>query len=64
MLSAGALTSQTTSQAGNTSSLNGADFVRKDVGNGAPVDGFGLTEIHGYAFGGFGAATNGCQLLH
>ncbi|MCO5204676.1 MAG: family 16 glycosylhydrolase [Anaerolineae bacterium] len=32
------------------------EFVRKDVGNGAPNDGFNLTEVHGYAFGGFGAA--------
>jgi beta-glucanase (GH16 family) len=32
------------------------EFVRKDVGNGAPNDGFNLDEIHGYAFGGFGAA--------
>ena len=32
-----------------------ADFNRKDVGNGAPNDGFNLTEIHGYAFGGFGS---------
>ena len=26
------------------------------MGNGAPNDGFNLTEVHGYAFGGFGAA--------
>lgn len=26
-------------------------FARKDIGNGAPNDGFGLTQIHGWAFG-------------
>lgn len=26
-------------------------FSRKDVGNGAPIDGFTLTEVHGWAFG-------------
>ena len=26
-------------------------FVRKEIGNGAPNDGFGLTEVHGWAFG-------------
>ena len=30
-----------------------ADFNRKDVGNGAPNDGFTLTEVHGWAFGVF-----------
>ncbi len=28
-----------------------ADMHRKDVGNGAPNDGFGLTEVHGWALG-------------
>jgi beta-glucanase (GH16 family) len=28
-----------------------ADFTRKEIGNSAPNDGFGLTEIHGWAFG-------------
>ncbi|MFN2244404.1 MAG: carbohydrate binding domain-containing protein, partial [Anaerolineae bacterium] len=28
-----------------------SDFVRKDIGNGAPNDGFSLTEVHGWAFG-------------
>lgn len=28
-----------------------ADFARKDVGNGAPNDGFTLNEIHGFAIG-------------
>lgn len=28
------------------------DFARKDVGNGAPNNGFGRTQIHGWAFGG------------
>ena len=28
-----------------------ADFARKDIGNGAPNDGFTLTEIYGWAFG-------------
>ena len=27
------------------------DFVRKDIGNGAPNDGFTLTSVHGWAFG-------------
>jgi len=31
-----------------------ADFVRKDVGNGAPNDGLTLTEVHGWAFGTLG----------
>ena len=29
------------------------DFFRKEIGNGAPNDGFTLTEIHGWAFGVF-----------
>jgi len=28
-----------------------ANFVRKEIGNGAPNDGFGLTEVHGWALG-------------
>ena len=28
-----------------------ADFVRKEIGNGAPNDGFGRDEVHGWAFG-------------
>jgi len=28
-----------------------ADLTRKEIGNGAPNDGLGLTEIHGWAFG-------------
>ena len=31
-----------------------SDLVRKDVGNGAPNDGFNLTEIHGWAIGTLG----------
>ena len=27
------------------------DFTRKEIGNGAPNDGFTLTEVHGWAFG-------------
>ena len=27
------------------------DFLRKEIGNGAPNDGFGLTEVYGYAVG-------------
>ena len=30
-------------------------FRQKGVGNGAPTDGFTLDEIHGFAFGGYGA---------
>ncbi len=29
-----------------------SSFARKDIGNGAPNDGFGRTEVHGWAFGG------------
>ncbi len=28
-----------------------ADFVRKEIGNGAPNDGFGRDQVHGWAFG-------------
>src|SRR5690606_38418518 len=28
-----------------------ANFARKDIGNGAPNDGFTLTSVHGWAFG-------------
>jgi beta-glucanase (GH16 family) len=31
-----------------------ASFVRKEIGNGAPNDGLGLFEIHGYALGALG----------
>jgi beta-glucanase (GH16 family) len=31
-----------------------ADFTRKDIGNGAPNDGLGLFEVHGYAIGTLG----------
>ncbi len=31
-----------------------ADFSRKEIGNGAPNDGFTLTEVHGWAFGTLG----------
>ncbi|MFL7793664.1 MAG: Calx-beta domain-containing protein, partial [Anaerolineae bacterium] len=33
-----------------------ANFHRKEVGNGAPNDGFTLTEVHGWAFGVFSSA--------
>ncbi|NUM46065.1 MAG: family 16 glycosylhydrolase, partial [Anaerolineales bacterium] len=36
-------------------------FVRKDIGNGAPNDGFTFTAIHGYAIGGVGAVEMGTQ---
>ena len=35
-----------------------SQFNRKDIGNGAPFDGFGKTEIWGYAFGGFNTIAN------
>ncbi len=35
-----------------------SQFNRKDIGNGAPFDGFGKTEIWGYAFGGFDTISN------
>ena len=38
-----------------------SDFIRKDIGNGAPNDGFTLTEVHGYAFGGSGSVAMGQQ---
>jgi beta-glucanase (GH16 family) len=31
-----------------------ATLVRKEIGNGAPNDGLGLTEVHGWAFGALG----------
>ncbi len=31
-----------------------ADFTRKEIGNGAPNDGLGLTEVHGWALGALG----------
>lgn len=34
-------------------------MARKDIGNGAPNDGFGLTQVHGWAFGMLG--TGGAQ---
>ncbi|MCB8942409.1 MAG: family 16 glycosylhydrolase [Ardenticatenaceae bacterium] len=37
------------------------DFNRKEIGNGAPNDGFTLTEVHGYAFGAFGSVNMGAQ---
>ncbi|MDQ2996998.1 MAG: hypothetical protein M3R61_08090, partial [Chloroflexota bacterium] len=33
-----------------------ANMARKEIGNGAPNDGFGLTEVHGWAFGTLGTA--------
>jgi beta-glucanase (GH16 family) len=33
-----------------------SSFNRKDIGNGAPNDGFNKTAVHGYGIGGFGAA--------
>ncbi len=38
------------------------DFHRKDIGNGAPNDGFGRSEIHGYAIGGYGSVPMGSQV--
>ena len=32
-------------------SIRFADMVRKEIGNGAPNDGLGLTAVHGWAFG-------------
>ncbi|MBX3056033.1 MAG: family 16 glycosylhydrolase [Anaerolineae bacterium] len=37
------------------------DFNRKDIGNGAPNDGFTLTEVHGYAIGAYGSVPMGAQ---
>ncbi len=37
-------------------------MTRKDIGNGAPNDGFGLTEVHGWAFGTL--ATAGTQTYY
>ena len=41
-----------------------ADFTRKDIGNGAPNDGFGLTEVHGWAFGAYGSVAMGAQTTY
>lgn len=38
-----------------------SDFTRKDIGNGAPNDGFTLTEVHGYALGASGSVAMGQQ---
>ena len=40
------------------------DFNRKDIGNGAPNDGFTLTEVHGYAVGGYGNVNMGSQTYY
>ncbi len=37
-------------------------FTRKEIGNGAPNDGFGRTEVHGWAFGSL--TTGGAQTLY
>jgi len=37
------------------------EFIRKDIGNSAPNDGFTLTEVHGYALGVFGSVNMGAQ---
>ncbi|MFN8496084.1 MAG: family 16 glycosylhydrolase [Caldilineaceae bacterium] len=39
-----------------------SSFVRKEIGNGAPNDGFTLTEVHGWAFGTL--ATNGPKTFY
>lgn len=39
-----------------------SDFIRNDLGNGAPNDGFGLTSVHGWAFGSL--MTNGLVTWH
>ena len=43
--------SSITSAAGGRSSCRSPDMHRKEIGNGAPNDGFGLTEVHGWALG-------------
>ena len=40
------------------------DFRRKDIGNGAPNDGFTLTAVHGYAIGTFGSVDMGAQTYY
>lgn len=37
------------------------EFRRKDIGNGAPNDGFNLTQVHGYALGAYGSVEMGQQ---
>ena len=49
--SAGRSTFRTTSAAGSEIQLPFASMHRKEIGNGAPNDGFGLTEVHGWALG-------------
>ncbi len=39
-----------------------SSFTRKEIGNGAPNDGLGLFDMHGYAFGALG--TNGPQTFY
>ena len=42
------------SRAGSGSEFPFGNFVRKEIGNGAPNDGLGLFEMHGYAIGTLG----------
>ncbi|MFZ2489702.1 MAG: family 16 glycosylhydrolase, partial [Anaerolineae bacterium] len=41
-----------------------ADFHRKDIGNGAPNDGFTLSEIYGYGIGGYGNVDMGSRTYY
>ena len=41
-----------------------SDFARKEIGNGAPNDGLTLTEVWGYAVGGYGSVDMGTQTYY
>ncbi|MCO5242902.1 MAG: family 16 glycosylhydrolase [Anaerolineae bacterium] len=41
-----------------------SDFHRKDIGNGAPNDGFTLTEVYGYGIGGYGNVDMGSNTYY
>lgn len=41
-----------------------SQFKRKEIGNGAPFDGLTLTEVHGYAIGGFGSVNMGANTYY
>jgi hypothetical protein len=52
-----------TSPAGNKSSVGFDEFIRKEIGNGAPNDGFTREQVHGWAFGTLATGGADCHLL-
>uniref|UniRef100_A0A7C1FGT9 Glycosyl hydrolase family protein n=1 Tax=Caldilinea aerophila TaxID=133453 RepID=A0A7C1FGT9_9CHLR len=41
-----------------------SQFQRKEIGNGAPIDGLTLTEVRGYAIGGYGSVNMGANTYY